>query len=331
VRLSLIAETLGTPLPGEEREIRAMNTLADASADELSYLSDNRYLNSLETTKAAAVLVKANAVDAVPEHCIALVCEDVSLSMAKATSLFTPPLIDHDAAEPLIGEKSFIDPRANIEKGAVIGNGVTVMAGAYVGSGAVIGDDTVIFPNVTIYRDCRIGARCRIHGGTTIGADGFGYAHTAQGEHVKIYQNGNVVIEDDVEIGANCSIDRALFNSTVIRRGAKIDNNVHVGHNCDIGEHCIFVAQVGVGGSTRLGRNCVVSGQTAFSDHLEIAPFTTFTARSGVTKSIKESGKIFSGYPLMEHRLWSRLQSRLSKLAKEGTSTKKRAKTHEVE
>lgn len=214
MRLSLIVETLGTPLPGEERKIRAMNTLADASANELSYLSDNRYLNSLETTKTAALLVKANAVDAVAEHCIALVCEDASLSMAKATSLFTPPLIDHDAAKPFIGKKSFIDPRANIEKGAVIGKGVTVMAGAYVGSGAVIGDDTVIFPNVTIYRDCRIGARCRIHGGT---------------------------------------------------------------------------------------------------------------------KSIKESGKIFSGYPLMEHRLWSQPQSRLSKLAKEGTSTKKRAKTHEVE
>jgi UDP-3-O-[3-hydroxymyristoyl] glucosamine N-acyltransferase len=315
--LSQIAETLGLAYEGEACDIRGMNTLADASADELSYLSDRRYRAQLETTAAGAVLVTEEMVASVPQNCAALVCDNVSLTMAAATALFAPPFIDADAPSPVMGEGSFVDPRANVENGAVIGKGATVMAGAYIGSGVRVGDDTVIFPNVTIYRDSHIGSRCRIHGGTTIGADGFGYAHTAQGEHVKIYQNGNVVIEDDVEIGANCSIDRALFNSTMIRRGTKIDNNVHIGHNCDIGEHCILVAQVGVGGSTRLGRNCVVSGQTAFTDHLDIAPFTTFTARSGVTKSIHDSGKVFSGYPLMEHRRWMRLQSRLAKLVKE--------------
>jgi UDP-3-O-[3-hydroxymyristoyl] glucosamine N-acyltransferase len=317
VLLSQIAEALGVSFEGGDREIRGMNTLSDASADELSYLSDRRYAKALETTSAAAVLVTRESVPSVPSGCGILVCDDVSLSMAGATALFAPPLVNAEAPEPVFGAGSVIDPRANIENGAVIGKGTTVMAGAYIGSGVVIGEESVIFPNATIYRDCRIGSRCRIHGGTTVGADGFGYAHTAQGEHVKIYQNGNVVIEDDVEVGANCSIDRALFNSTIVRRGVKIDNNVHIGHNCEIGEHSILVAQVGVGGSTRLGRNCVVSGQTAFSDHLEIAPFTTFTARSGVTKSITESGKVFSGYPLMEHRQWMRMQSRLAKLVKE--------------
>ena len=216
---------------------------------------------------------------------------------------------------PRIGKGSYIDAKAHIEKGAVIGANVTILAGAYIGSYAKIGDNTMIYPNVTIYRDCIVGKGCIIHAGTVIGSDGFGFSHTQTGEHIKIYQNGNVLIEDDVEIGANCAIDRAVFNSTTIKRGVKLDNFVHIGHNCEIGEYSLFVAQVGVGGSTKLGRNCVVSGQTAFSDHLQIAPFTTFTARSGVTKSIKEPHKVFSGYPLMEHKQWRRLQRNIAKLS----------------
>ncbi len=316
MRLSAIAQALGLPFSGEDREITGMNTLADARENELSFLSDSKHLKTLQNTRAGAVLVDATALDAVPSTAAVLECENAALTMAAATALFAPPPFDREGSDPLIGAGSFVDPRAMLEPGVVIGKNVTVMAGAYLGSNVHVGDDTVIFPNVTVYRDCIVGARCRIHGGTTIGADGFGYAHTAQGEHVKIWQNGNVVIEDDVEIGANCSIDRAVFASTFVRRGTKIDNHVHVGHNCDIGEHGIFVAQVGIGGSTKLGRNCVVSGQTAFSDHLDIAPFSTFTARAGVTKSIKEGGKVWSGYPLMEHRLWVKLQAKLAKLVK---------------
>jgi len=308
-----------------------MNTLDDAGPSELSFIIHRRHVPALATTKAGAVLVSEALRGSVPEGTRMLVCDDPAVMMAYATRLFAPPLMDREAPAPRIGAESFVDPRANLENGVVIGKGCTVMAGAYLGSGVNIGDDTVLYPNATIYRDTVIGARCRIHGGTTIGSDGFGYSHTPTGEHIKIFQNGNVVIGDDVEVGSNCSIDRAVFASTHIRKGSKLDNNVHIGHNCDIGEHCIIVAQVGVGGSTKLGRNCVVSGQTAFTDHLEIAPFTTFTARSGVTKSIREGGKVFSGYPLMEHRLWGRLQSRLAKLAKEDFRKKKRRDDDEIE
>lgn len=318
MRLAQIAEALCLSFSGDDIDITGMNTLPDASATELSFFNDRKYVDMLENTHAGAVLVPQEALGDVPDGTHALVCDDVSLAMAYATALFSPPQIDKDAALPLVGEGSFVDPRANLEKGVRIGNGCTIMAGAYLGSRATVGDNTVVFPNSTIYRDCVIGSNCRIHAGTTIGADGFGYAHTAGGEHIKIYQNGNVKIEDDVEIGSNCSIDRAVFASTRVRKGTKIDNNVHIGHNCDIGEYCILVAQVGVGGSTTLGRNCVVSGQTAFTDHLEIAPFTTFTARTGVTKSVKKSGGIFSGYPMMEHRSWIKLQSLLAKMLKEG-------------
>ena len=261
--------------------------------------------------------IPSSLVDSIPANSSYIICDNVSISMALATKLFAPKKIDFNTPDPVMGEGTYIDIRANVENGAVIGKNCTIMAGVYLGSHVHVGDNTTIYPNAVIYRDCKIGSDCIIHAGTVIGADGFGFSHTATGEHIKIYQNGNVVIEDDVEIGANCAIDRAVFGSTVIKKGVKLDNFIHIGHNCEIGEYSLFVAQSGVGGSTKLGRNCVVSGQSAFTDHLEIAPFSTFTARSGITKSIKEPKGVWSGYPLMPHKEWMRLQSKIAKLIKE--------------
>ncbi|MEF3191553.1 MAG: UDP-3-O-(3-hydroxymyristoyl)glucosamine N-acyltransferase, partial [Campylobacterales bacterium] len=172
--------------------------------------------------------------------------------------------------------------------------------------------------NVVVYRDCVIGNRCIIHAGTVIGSDGYGFAHTRSGEHVKIYQNGNVVVEDDVEIGANCTVDRAVFGSTIIRRGTKIDNLVQIGHNCDIGEYVLMAAQVGISGSTTLGRNVVMGGQSATAGHLTIGPFATIAARGGVTKSLS-GHKTYAGFPIMEHRLWLSLQALLARMVKRET------------
>jgi len=152
-----------------------------------------------------------------------------------------------------------------------------------------------------------------IHAGTVIGSDGFGYVHTKKGDHIKLYQNGNVVIEDDVEIGANSTIDCAVFGSTLIKQGSKIDNLIQIGHNCIVGEHCIMVSQSGLAGSTTLGRNVVMGGQSATAGHLNIAAFTTLAARSGVTKSITKTG-VYSGFPLMEHKSWLKLQAKLAKI-----------------
>ena len=190
------------------------------------------------------------------------------------------------------------------------------MAHSYVGAESVIGDNTIVYPNVTVYRDCVIGKDCIIHSNTAIGSDGFGFATNARGEHTKIYQNGNVVIEDDVEIGSNVSVDRAVFGSTFIKKGVRIDNLVQIGHNCEIGEYSVLVAQSGVAGSTTLGRNVVMGGQSATAGHLTIAPFSTFAARSGVTNNIKESGKTFAGFPLMDHKQWLKLQVKIARLLK---------------
>lgn len=312
--LSEVSSSLNLELCGDDLEVHSMNELSLASSTQLTFAVHKKYAKDLTSSNAKAFLIPSNLVEFLPDNVSYMICEDVSISMAHATKLFAPRVIDFDAKSFELDESSYVDAKAKVEDGVIIGKNVIIMAGAYVGSNTSIGDNTTIYPNVTIYRDSKIGNDCIIHSGTVIGADGFGFSHTKLGEHVKIYQNGNVIIEDDVEIGANCTIDRAVFNSTIVRKGVKFDNFIHIAHNCDIGEYCIFVAQTGVGGSTKLGRNCVVSGQSAFSDHLDIAAFSTFTARSGITKNIKESGGVYSGFPLMDHREWRRLQTKIAKL-----------------
>lgn len=314
--LSKIAEALSLPYFGNDIEIVSMNSLSKAVQGELSFAEHKKYANELKFSEASAFLIPTSLIDYLPNNSSYIVCDNVSLSMAFTTKLFAPKKIDFNADDPIVGTGSYVDKRANIEQGTTIGTNCTIMAGVYLGSYTKIGDNTVIYPNAVIYRDCVIGSDCIIHAGSVIGADGFGFAHTTKGKHVKIYQNGNVIIEDDVEIGANCTIDRAIFGSTLVKKGVKLDNFIHIAHNCEIGEYSLFVAQSGVGGSTIIGRNCVVSGQSAFSDHLEIAPFSTFTARSGITKSIKEPHGVWSGYPLMNHKEWMKLQSKISKLNK---------------
>jgi len=315
--LSEIASSLDCEYFGDNVDIHGMNDLLHAGSGELSFVTGKKYIPSLASLKASAVLISKNLLQYLSDDISYVVCENVSLSMAYATKLFELNKIEPTDKETFVGKNTFIDKNCNIEQGVIIGDNCTIMAGAYLGSCVIVGNNTVIYPNVTIYRDTMIANNCIIHSGSVIGADGFGFAHTADGHHIKICHTGNVVIEDDVEIGANCAVDRAVFGSTVIKKGVKLDNFIHIGHNCEIGEYCLLVAQSGVGGSTTLGQNCVVSGQSAFADHLNIAPFSTFTARSGATRSIKQSNGIWSGYPLLPHQKWMKLQIKIARLLKE--------------
>ncbi len=316
MKLSFIAKTIGVHYEGEEVEIEGIHTLDEATSSQMSFLDNVKYINSLETTQAKAVLCNAAAAENVPKGCIALVDEEPYLKLALASKLFASEVIELEGDEPVIGQGSFVSEKAFVGKGAVIGKHVKILPGVFVGCKAKIGDNTIIHANVTVYRDCEVGQDCIIHSGTTIGSDGFGFAHTKMGEHVKIYQNGNVVIQDDVEIGANCAIDRAVFGTTLIRKGCKIDNLVQFGHNVDIGEYSILVAQCGIAGSTTLGRNVVMGGQSATAGHLNIAPFAQFAARSGITSDVKDGSKVYGGFPLMEQRSWLKLQAKLARLLK---------------
>ena len=243
---------------------------------------------------------------------VALCSDEPYLLVAHLSKLFAKPVASSSMV-PVIGEGSVVYPTAHIENGARIGSNCTIMSGVYIGTDVVIGDNVLLYPNVCIYRDCVLGNNVMIHSGSVVGSDGFGYAHTKTGEHIKLYQNGNVIIEDDVEIGANTTIDCAVFGSTLIKHGSKIDNLIQIGHNCVVGEHSILVSQSGLAGSTILGRNVVMGGQSATAGHLTIAPFTTLAARAGVTKSITKGG-VYGGFPLMEHKLWLKLQAKLARI-----------------
>jgi len=297
-------------------QITGLNTLKDATQDEISFLENKKYLSQLKDTKAGAVFISEQFRNEVPKGTIALVCDVPYEMLAKASKLFAPKVVETSGDDPKIGNNCTIMKNAHIGFNTIIGDNSTVMSGAFIGDNVTLGDNTIIYPNVTIYRDCIVGDDVIIHSGTTIGSDGFGFATTKAGEHIKIYQNGNVIIEDDVEIGANCTIDRATFNSTVIKKGVRIDNLVQIAHNCEIGDGSVIVSQVGISGSTKLGNYVVMGGQSGTVGHIQIAPFSTITARTGVTKSIKKSGKIWSGYPAIEHKTWLKFQAKLSRLLK---------------
>jgi len=316
MNLSKLCGALGIRFDGEDREITGLNALDEASQSEVSFLENPKYASQLSTTDAAAVFVTEATASMLPPHVTALVVAEPYIVLAKASAFFAPTRLQHDLEAAVIGEGTVIEPGAYIAAGSRIGQNCHIMPGVFIGNNVTVGDRTVLYPNVTVYRDCRVGSDCIIHAGAVIGSDGFGFATTKQGSHVKIYQNGNVVIEDDVEIGANTTIDRAVFASTRIKQGVRIDNLVQVGHNCVIGEYSVLVSQVGLAGSSRLGRNVVMGGQSATAGHLSIAPFTTVAARGGVTKSVEKAG-VYGGFPLMEHKLWLKLQGKLARLLKQ--------------
>ena len=311
--LQEIADFIGLEC-SSQKEINALNTLTDSNENELTFLENKKYINDLKNTKAAAVLVTKENKDAVPSETIALVCDEPYLMLAKISKLFAPNVVEMDGEKPLIGAGTKVMPNVYIGKDSVIGSDCTIMAGAFIGDNVIIGNNTIIYPNVTVYRDCTIGSDCIIHAGTVIGSDGFGFANTKDGKYIKIYQNGNVIVGNDVEIGANCAIDRAVFKSTIIENGVRIDNLVHIAHNCKIGTGSILVGQVGLAGSSILNAYVVMGGQSATAGHLEIAAFSTIAARGGVTKSITEPKKSWAGFPLFEHRQWLKLQGKISKL-----------------
>jgi len=308
MKLSEICNILELDFSGEDIEINGINTLMDAKEDEISFLHNPKYAKFLKSTKAAAVIVPKEYAKDVSN---ALVTDEPYLKLAILTKYFAKePWIDGEYES-----ESEIDPSVRIGKGAKIGKNVTIMPNVTIAPYVTIGDGSIIYPNVSIYRDTKIGKNVIIHSGSVIGSDGFGYAHTKDGRHIKIYHLGKVAIEDDVEIGANTTIDRGVFGVTVIKKGSIIDNLVQIAHNCEVGENSILVSQVGLAGSTKLGRNVVMGGQSATAGHLEIKDFVTIAATGGVTKNIKKPG-VYSGFPLMPHKQWLKLQGLLARLLK---------------
>lgn len=312
--LSSICSQIGITFEGMDSTIEGIHTLSEANESQLSFFNSAKYTAQLPLTRAKAVLIESKYAPLLPPSTIALITDEPYLKLALASALFAPK-ISTETTPAILGNDCDIDKSVIFGKNIIIGNGVTILGGTYLGDNVTIGDNTLIYANVSIYHDTLIGAKCIIHSGTVIGSDGYGFAHTRMGEHVKIYQNGNVIIEDSVEIGANCSIDRAVFGSTLIGKGSKFDNLVQIGHNCVIGEHTLLAGQVGLAGSTTTGRNVVMGGQSGSAGHLHIGDFTQVAGKGGVTKSL-EAKKTYAGFPAIEHRIWLKLQAKIHGLLK---------------
>lgn len=312
--LSEIAKEIGVAFEGEDCQIDGINNLLDASSSQISFINAPKYTPQLKDTKAKAVLIESKYADLLPKTTIALITDEPYLKLALASKFFAHK-ITTKSSTPTIGRDCDIDESVSFGIDVSIGDRVVILAGCYIGDGVIIGSDTLIYANVSIYHHSQIGKECIIHSGTVIGSDGYGFAHTKTGEHIKIHQNGIAIIEDSVEIGANCTVDRAVFGTTYIRKGTKLDNLIQIGHNCDVGEYNLFASQVGLSGSTILGRNVVMGGQSASAGHLSIGAFSTIAGKSGVTKSL-EGKNTYAGFPAIDHRLWLRLQAKISGLLK---------------
>ncbi|GHS87350.1 UDP-3-O-acylglucosamine N-acyltransferase [Campylobacterota bacterium] len=313
--LSEITQSLELELNAPDREIVRIAKLQDARPTDISFLSNERGLKHIAKTSAGAVFVREAEKSLVPAGVAAIVCPDPYYAFARATAFFTSPLIKHGGRKAYIGKGTEVSDTAKIGQDSSIGANCMIMAGVYIGDEVTIGDDVVLYPNVVIYNRTKIGAHVRIHAGTVVGSDGFGYARGPNGEHIKIRHLGRTVIEDNVEIGANSTIDRASLGETIIRRGTKIDNLVHIAHGCEIGERSLIAAQVGFAGGAKAGKNLVVGGQSGFAGHIEITDNVTVAARSGATKSVKTGG-VYAGFPLIDHRKWLKLRAIMMRLLK---------------
>ena len=314
----LAAELQGQIVGDGSIVIRGVAGIREALPGDITFIANPRYDAYLDETRASAVICGPEPRrPAVP----LLVVENPYLAFQRVVRIFRPdthrpPPGVHPtavvAADVTLGAAVSIGPHCVVESGVRLGDRVVLSAGCYVGHAARIGDDSFLYPRVVVRDDCQIGARCILHPGVVVGGDGFGFALDA-GRYHKVPQVGNVEIGDDVEIGANTTIDRATTHSTRIGDGSKIDNLVQIGHNVEIGRHCIVVAQVGISGSTVLEDYVTVGGQAGLVGHIRVGRGATVGAQSGVSKSVV-ADTVVTGYPAVPHGIWKRLHAMIQKL-----------------
>jgi UDP-3-O-[3-hydroxymyristoyl] glucosamine N-acyltransferase len=302
--------------------VQTLCTIEDGKENGLAFLANPKYLPYLYKTQAAAVLVSKDFLPDKPLHTTLIKVDNPYTVFTDILNRYfnkkielkgisSKACIDETAQ---IGEDVYIDNNVRIGKGVIIHNKVKIFANSFIGDYSVIGENTVIHANVSIYDQTLIGKNCIIHSGTVIGADGFGFAPQKDGTFTKIPQIGNVIIHDNVEIGANTCIDRATLGSTIIGSGVKIDNLVQIAHNCVIGENTVIAAQSGISGSTKIGKNCMIGGQVGIVGHIQIADGTQIGAQSGVSKTIKNKGSILRGSPAQDIKAQLKLEALIRQL-----------------
>lgn len=308
-----IAEFIQGIIVGDENAtVHTFAKIEEGVPGALSFLANPKYTNFIYETQSSIVLVNK---DFTPEHEVKatlIKVDNAYESLARLMTLYEMSQPKKTGIDPLafisdkakIGDGCYVGPFACIEEGAVIGNNVYIHPHVTVGSNAKIGNNCILYPHVTIYHDCRIGNNCILHAGAVIGADGFGFAPSPEG-YEKIPQIGIVILEDDVEIGANTCIDRATMGATIIHKGVKLDNMVQIAHNVEVGSNTVMASQVGIAGSAKIGEWCMFGGQVGVAGHIKVGNKVTVGAQSGIPGNTKSDIAIM-GYPAIDHKQFTR-------------------------
>ncbi len=304
-----IAKFLNGEIVGDENiRISNVSKIEEGKPGTLAFLANLKYEHFLYSTNASVVLINKTLVPKEKVNATLIKVDDAYQAFASLLDLYMeaksmsktgieqPSFIDSSA---IVGNNIYVGAFAYVGKNSKIGNNSKLYPQVYIGDNVTIGSDCIIYSGAKIYSDCIIGNRCIIHSGAVIGSDGFGFAPLENGSYKKIAQIGNTVLEDDVEIGANTTIDCGTMDSTIIRKGSKLDNLIQVGHNCEVGENNVIAAQSGLAGSSKVGKNCKFGGQVGLAGHLTIGDNVFIGAQSGVAKSVK-SNQIILGSPAME-------------------------------
>lgn len=316
-----IAEYIQGVIVGDENAtVHTFSKIEEGIPGALTFLANPKYTHYIYETKASIVLVNK---DFIPEGEITatlIKVDNAYESLAKLMTLYEMSKPKKTGIDPLasvaanarIGENVYIGPFACIEEGAVIGDNAYIHPHVTVGCNAKVGNGTILYPHVTVYHDCRIGNQCIIHAGAVIGADGFGFAPSAEG-YEKIPQIGITIIEDQVEIGANTCVDRATMGATIVHKGTKLDNLIQIAHNVEVGSHTVMASQVGIAGSAKIGEWCMFGGQVGVAGHIQIGDHVNVGAQSGIPGNTK-SGSSLMGYPAIEPKQFARSSAVFKKL-----------------
>ena len=318
MKLSEIAKLVnGKVITGKDIDIKGVATPESATEEDIIFITGKKYIDDAKKSKAGALIVKEKVdidkpqiIVKSPERAIYTILNNIYKEENKGKYISKTAIIGKNVK---IGEDVYIGDYVVIEDNVEIGKNTKIYPFTFIGKNTKIGEDVIIHPRVTIYKDTEIGSRVILHSGVVIAGDGFGY-YQEDGKHIKINHIGKVIIEDDVEIGANTTIDRAMIDKTVIKEGTKIDNLVMVGHNCKIGKNTILVSQVGIAGSCNIGNNVILAGQVGVADHINISDGVIVTAKSGVGKNLEKPGVYGANIPAVEWSKWKKILIYLYKL-----------------
>jgi len=310
--LQIAAHINGRIEGNPDAKVASVAKIEEAGEGQLSFVANPKYQEYLYTTRASILIINEDlpvtgavaptlirVKDAYNGFASLLQLYNEMISRSTKRGIEQPAYV---AESTVLGKDIYIGAFSYVGEGVRLGDGVQIYPGCYIGNNVVIGEGSQIYPGVKIYDDCLLGARVTVHSGTVIGGDGFGFAPQADGSYKKIPQIGYVIIEDDVEIGSNTTIDRATMGTTIIRKGVKLDNLIQIAHNVEVGEHTVIAAQTGVSGSTKVGKGCMIGGQVGIVGHIQLADGTRINAQSGLSKSVETPNTTLNGTPAFDYR-----------------------------